>query len=77
MIDEAKMTELSQAEDTAYFRSDLCLYSPESYTLEEKRDICNDMISTSKAVLDTMRKDFEQLPPDAHNSNALDVRQLR
>ncbi len=65
MIDEAKMTEPSQAEDMAYFRADLCLYSPESYTLEEKRDICNDMMSTSKAVLDAMCEDFDQLPPDA------------
>ena len=65
MIDEAKMTELSQAEDMAYFRADFCLYSPESYTLEEKRDICNDMMATSKAVLDAMREDFEQMPPDA------------
>ena len=65
MISKAKMTELSQTENIAYFRADLCVYSPESYTLEEKRDICNDMISTSKAVLDAMREDFEQLPPDA------------
>jgi hypothetical protein len=28
-------------------RADLCLYSPESYGLEEKRGICNDMIITS------------------------------
>lgn len=25
----------------AYFRADLCLHSPESYTPDEKRDICN------------------------------------
>ena len=63
MMNEAKMTELTQAEDMAYFRADLCCYSPESYSLEEKKEICNDMISTSKAVLDAMREDFEQLPP--------------
>ena len=62
-MSEAKMTELTQAEDMAYFRADLCCYSPESYSLEEKKEICNDMISTSKAVLDAMREDFEQLPP--------------
>lgn len=45
---------LQQVEDMAYFRADLCLHSPESYTLEEKRDICNDMISSSKAMLDVM-----------------------
>ena len=59
MISKAKMTELSQTENMAHFRADLYVYSPESYTLEEKRDICNDMISTSKAVLDAMREDFD------------------
>lgn len=50
----------------AYFRADLCIYSPESYSLDEKKEICNDMMSASKAVLaDAMREDFEQLPPDA------------
>ena len=63
MINEAKMTELTQAEDMAYFRADLCIYSPESYSLDEKKEICNDMMATSKAVLDAMRNDFEQLPP--------------
>lgn len=66
MINEAKMTELTQAEDMACFRADLCIYSPESCSLEEKKGICNDMMSVSKAVLaDAMREDFEQLPPDA------------
>lgn len=57
-------TELQQAEDMAYFRADLCLYSPESYTLEEKREICEQMESTSKAIEDAMKKDFESLPPE-------------
>ena len=64
MINEAKMTELTQAEDMAYFRADLCIYSPESYSLDEKRDICNDMMATSKAVLDAMREDFQSYPPE-------------
>lgn len=60
-------TELTQAEDMAYFRADLCLYSPESYTLEEKRQICDDMMSTSKAIEDAMHADFEKLPPKARS----------
>ena len=71
-MNEAKMTELTQAEEMAYFRADLCLYSPESYTLEEKKEICNDMMATSKAVLDAMREDFEQMPPEAR-SRLLDM----
>ena len=65
-------TALQQAEDMAYFKADICLHSPESYTFEEKKEICNDMISTSKAVLDAMRADFEQLPADAR-SKLLDM----
>lgn len=64
-MNEAKMTELTQAEEMAFFRADLCLYSPESYTLEEKKEICNDMFKTNRAIQDAMRADFEQLPPNA------------
>lgn len=60
-------TALQRAEDMAYFKADLCCYSPESYSLEEKKEICNDMISTSKAMLDAMRADFELLPADARS----------
>ena len=59
--------QLIEDEEMAYFRADLCLYSPESYSLEEKRGICNGMIETSKAILDAMRADFEQLPPEARS----------
>ncbi len=65
MMNEEKWEELKQEEEMAYFRADICLYSPESYSLEEKKQICNDMMSTSKATLDAMREGFEQLPPDA------------
>lgn len=71
-MNEAKMIELTQAEEMAYFRADLCLYSPESYTLEEKKEICNDMMATSKAVLDAMREDFQQMPPELR-SKLLDM----
>ena len=56
----------------AYFCADLCLYSPESYTLEEKKEICNDMMVTSKAVLDVMREYYEQMPP-VFRSKLLDM----
>ena len=57
-------TDLQQAEDMAYFRAEACLFSPESYSLEEKREICEQMDSTSKAIEDAMKKDFESLPPE-------------
>ena len=55
---------LYQAEDMAYFRGELCSYSPESYTIAEKREICNDMITSTKAILEAMRREFEGLPLD-------------
>ncbi|OUN43860.1 hypothetical protein B5G21_03890 [Enorma massiliensis] len=66
-MNDERWVELQQAEDMAYFKADLCCYSPESYSLDEKKEICNNMISTSKAVLDAMRADFEQLPPEARS----------
>jgi len=63
-MNETKMTELTQAEDMAYFRADLCLCSPESYSLDEKKEICNDLMATSKAMLDAMREDFQSYPPE-------------
>ena len=71
-MNDEKWTELQQAEDMAYFKADLCCYSPESYSLDEKREICNEMMGTSKAILDAMRADFEQLPADAR-SKLLDM----
>ena len=34
-MNDEKWTALRQAEDMAYFKADLCCYSPESYSLEE------------------------------------------
>lgn len=72
MMNEAKWEELRQEEEMAYFRADLCTSSPESYSLEEKKDICNGMITTSKATLDAMREDFESMPPELR-SKLLDM----
>ena len=41
-------TALQQAEDMAYFKADFCCYSPESYSLEEKKEICNDSATRSR-----------------------------
>lgn len=71
-MNEAKWEELRQDEEIAYFRAELCLSSPESYSLEEKKDICNGVMSTSKATLDAMRADFESMPPELR-SKLLDM----
>ena len=56
--------ELTQNEAVAYFKADLCLSDPGNYTLDEKREICEEMDSTSKAIEEAMKKDFENLPPE-------------
>ena len=63
-VSNTDWTALQQAEDMAYFRAEACLFSPESYSLEEKREICEQMDSTGKAIEDAMKKDFESLPPE-------------
>ena len=39
MTNDAKWEELRQAEEMAYFKADICLYSPESYDLDELGDL--------------------------------------
>lgn len=60
----SNVDELIQDEAVAYFRADLCLSDPKNYSLDEKREICEQMDSASKAIEDAMKKDFESLPPE-------------
>ena len=64
MTNDTKWEELRQAEEMAYFKADICLYSPERYSLDEKKEICNEMMATSKATLDAMREDFQSYPSE-------------
>lgn len=64
MTNDTKWEELRQAEEMAYFKADVCLYSLESYSLDEKKEICNEMMATSKATLDAMCEDFQSYPPE-------------
>ena len=59
MIENAQ--KLVEDEAMAYFRADVCLGSPQSFTLDEKREICQQMESTSKAIEDAMKADFDSL----------------
>ena len=56
--------ELTQNEAVAYFKADLCLSDPDNYSLDEKRKICEEMESSSKAIEDAMKKDFDSMPPE-------------
>ena len=56
---------LAEEHELAYFRADVCLGSPQSFSLDEKRRICEEMEVSTKAVDTAMRMDFQQLPPIA------------
>ena len=64
MISQAKVNQLCEDNELAFFRADVCLGSPESFSLEEKAAICEDMDATNKDIEDAIRKDFESLPPE-------------
>lgn len=64
MIDQAQTTKLCEENELAFFRADVCLGSPQSFTLEEKAAICDDMEATNRAIEEAIRADFETLTPE-------------
>lgn len=64
-MDEKEVKRLMEEHEMAYFRGDLAPSSPESYTLEEMREISAAMDASTDKVDAAMRADFESLPPDA------------
>lgn len=52
---------LEAAEDHAYFMGELAEISPESFTLEEKRGILDDMVASSAAIENALREEFAKL----------------
>lgn len=52
---------LEDAEDSAYFRAGLVEMSPESYSLEEKKQVLEDMWKASSDIENRMREDFARL----------------
>ena len=65
MMTNDKWQELAQEHELAYFRADVCLGSPQSFSLEEKKQICEDMDASTKAVDAALRADYWSLPAEA------------
>ena len=63
MMTDKQWEELAIDHETKYLRADVCLGSPESYSLGEKRQICEDMEASTAEVEAALRADFESLPP--------------
>ena len=58
---------IKEDHELAYFRADVCLGSPQSYSLEEKRQICADMKASTAEVDAALKADFEALSPVAQD----------
>ena len=72
MITNEQWETLAQEHEMAYFRADVCLGSPQSFSLEEKKAICKEMDASTKAVDAAMRADFWSMPAEAR-SRMLDM----
>lgn len=60
----ANANQLIEDNEIAFLHADICLGSPESYSLDEKRQICEEIDATNAAIDEAMRKDFLSLPPE-------------
>lgn len=68
----ANWNDLMEEHEIAYLRADICLGSPQSYSLEEKKRICEDMEASTNAVDAAMRADFWSTPVEMR-SRMLDL----
>lgn len=59
-----KWQELCMAEELAYFKGDMVLDSPESYTVEEMWEVVMEMFETTIAIQDAMHEDFMSHTPE-------------
>lgn len=55
---------LHAEQEVSLLRADLALSSPQSYTLEEKRQICEDIDAKTQALDDAIREDFNSMPKE-------------
>ncbi|MDY3753267.1 MAG: hypothetical protein SO024_03215 [Collinsella sp.] len=63
MSDE-EVRQLMEEHEMAYFRGDLAISSPESYSIDEMKEISAAMDASTAEVDAAMRSDFEALPPE-------------
>ena len=56
----ANAIQLIEDNEIAFPHADICLASPDSYSLDEKRQICESIDATNAAIDAAMRKDFQE-----------------
>ena len=62
---DTNWNKLAEEHEIAHFRADVCLGSPQSFSLDEKRQICESIDASASAIDEAMRKDFQSWPPQA------------
>ena len=62
MMNRSQVNQLCEDNEIAFLHADICLGLPQSYTLDEKRQICEEIDATNAAIDETMRADFESMP---------------
>ena len=65
MLSNTEWTALEEAEDHAYFMAELMEISPESFTLEEKKQILRELITSKAAIENAMRDEFAELDEES------------
>ena len=64
MLSDEEIRQLKEEHEMAYFRGDLATSSPESYSIDEMREISEAMDASTAKVDAAMRADFEAMPPE-------------
>ncbi len=64
-MNDKQWNSLIQEHEMAYFRGDLATSSPESYSIDEMREISAAMDDSTAKVDAVIREDFNSLPPHA------------
>ena len=61
MLSEKELKEMMELEDYAHFRAELVEISPQSFDINELKEILGDMIRSKVAMEDNMRDSFAEL----------------
>lgn len=61
MMSEKELKEMMELEDYAHFRAELVEISPQSFDIDELREILGDMIRSKVAMENDMRDSFAEL----------------
>ena len=62
MKTQQEWNDLREDHELAFFKADVCLGSPQSFSLDEKKQICEEMEASTAAIDAALKADFESLP---------------